>query len=614
MGQRQSQDENDRREREPLSASSSEGESSYDVRGTRADIANGGLARPNGLKASSDGGSDDYGTARGSGRSSRHRRQWSSQWNPHMDQQSNSYTDAEEEVPILYPQSYEVGGSRQSTAQAYSEIFTGWTRFYANYVLVILLLIYINNQVSRSIIYYTEDELRAGLDLTSSQYGLLSGYAFSLVFVIAGIPLGRMVDLSSRKYLLIFGAVLWSCATALTSMSRNFAEIFALRVLLGLGQSVCNPAAFGLISDYFPLRHHAFANSVYNFGIYLGGGIASYGGSYGSELYGWRTTFAILGLSGLAVAVIAFITVRDPPRGRYNPTGSQGNRHRSDRYSFPFTIKYVMSLDIAMLFTLAAGIRMISGYVYGAYVFGYLKSVWNPDETVGQPTNLPMALDPREPVTGVPPSFDVFPALFGASTLVGGVISSFFGGYITRRWGASQEKAPILVPAIGAITSIPFVIVMLFADKFLGGINEVSFTVMIGCVFMSYLTAEVWGGPAASVLQATVPAQMTGTVFAMYFFFTTLLGGSGPEIVGLLKGAHDPLILAIVICGGYFISALLFIISSGWLHRDLKRRELFDSTAFLTSINSGKVVGYVVFFSVCLLSAGALIAVSLMSN
>jgi MFS family permease len=128
------------------------------------------------------------------------------------------------------------------------------------------------------------------------------------MFVVAGIVLGRFVDQLSRKYMLFVGLLLWSAMTALSSFTTNFGELLACRIGLGIGQAVCNPASFAVIADYFPPEKRPLANSLYNFGIYMGNGIAAGLGSLP-----WKITFPILGLVGGGLSVLLMFTVQGEP-------------------------------------------------------------------------------------------------------------------------------------------------------------------------------------------------------------------------------------------------------------------------------------------------------------
>jgi MFS transporter, Spinster family, sphingosine-1-phosphate transporter len=103
--------------------------------------------------------------------------------------------------------------------------------------------------------------------------GLLTGPAFTVVFTLSSLPLSILADRYTRIHVLTLGLVVWSALTAVTYVVQDFWQLLLIRMLLGIGEATCNPAVYSMLSDLFPLTHRATALSVYNFGVYIGGGI-----------------------------------------------------------------------------------------------------------------------------------------------------------------------------------------------------------------------------------------------------------------------------------------------------------------------------------------------------
>ena len=105
-----------------------------------------------------------------------------------------------------------------------------------------------------------------------TQYSLLAGLAFSLFYAIMGIPLARIADSSNRRNLITWGIAVWSCMTAVCGMAREFWTLFLARVGVGVGEAALGPAAYSMITDYFPRDTLARALSVYMLGVTIGSG------------------------------------------------------------------------------------------------------------------------------------------------------------------------------------------------------------------------------------------------------------------------------------------------------------------------------------------------------
>src|SRR5262249_20189763 len=157
--------------------------------------------------------------------------------------------------------------------------------------------------------------------------GSLSGTAFAVFFAVFGIPLGRLADVWDRRKLIALGLAVWSLMTALSGFARSFPELALARIGVGIGEASAAPAAYSLLSDYFPPARRATALAVYSTGIYLGAGLglvvgglivdrwdAAFSTAAPFGLRGWQVAFFVVGLPGLLLALLVR-TLREPARG-----------------------------------------------------------------------------------------------------------------------------------------------------------------------------------------------------------------------------------------------------------------------------------------------------------
>eukprot|EP00161_Ancyromonas_sigmoides_P004886 TRINITY_DN1514_c0_g1_i2.p1 TRINITY_DN1514_c0_g1~~TRINITY_DN1514_c0_g1_i2.p1 ORF type:complete len:405 (-),score=94.76 TRINITY_DN1514_c0_g1_i2:543-1757(-) len=361
------------------------------------------------------------------------------------------------------------------------------TSMYAFYVLAVLTVTYFTNQLDRLILPFIKTNMQEDIKFTNGQYGLLFGYGFSIIFVIVGLFAGPLADKYNRKIILFAGLITWSAATFATGYAKHFWELLVLRIMLGVGQSLCNPPAFSILSDYFAPERRPVANSVYTMGIYFGGGAASVlGGTLADSNFGWRETLRLLGYIGFGIAVLGLATVSEPIRGRFKPkndengpenddllsknddllgenddfTSKNGNGPRINReepvsnearvFTPLETVKYLMALGTPWKFFVSAGIRTMGGYSFGGFVPSYMKQSF--------PDNVPKLL-----------------VMYGIVTLVFGAAASFGGGALSKRFGAKNKKAPAYIGAIGAIVSLPFVFMIMFATKMTSSATRIFF-------------------------------------------------------------------------------------------------------------------------------------------
>src|SRR6266404_3051571 len=187
---------------------------------------------------------------------------------------------------------------------------------YAWYVLAVLVLVYVFNFLDRQIISILAERIKADLQLTDAQLGFLYGTAFAVFYAIFGIPLGRLADVWDRRRLISIGLSAWSVMTAVSALARNFGQLSAARFGVGIGEASATPAAYSILSDYFPASQRASVIAIYSGGIYIGAGLglgigglivnrwdAAFAGQVAPfGLRGWQVAFLAVGLPGLLLA------------------------------------------------------------------------------------------------------------------------------------------------------------------------------------------------------------------------------------------------------------------------------------------------------------------------
>lgn len=196
------------------------------------------------------------------------------------------------------------------------------------YVVFVLFLAYTFSAIDRQILTLLVEPVRSDLELSDFQISLLQGFAFSLLFAVAGFPIARLSDSRSRRKIIALGVTFWCLMTCLCGMARNFFQLFLARMGVGVGEATLSPAAASLLCDYFEPKKRALALSVYHLGYPIGGGLSLVAGAAiidalaGVETVNlgmlgdfkpWQMAFIIVGLPGLLIAGMMF-TFREPER------------------------------------------------------------------------------------------------------------------------------------------------------------------------------------------------------------------------------------------------------------------------------------------------------------
>ncbi|MEM9620622.1 MAG: MFS transporter [Pseudomonadota bacterium] len=202
------------------------------------------------------------------------------------------------------------------------------SKWYAHYVLFVLVLVYIFNFIDRNILSILAEDIKADLGITDAQMGFLYGTVFAVFYAVFGIPLARFADVWTRRSLISIGLGFWSLMTALSGLARSFGALAAYRIGVGIGEASASPAAYSMLSDYYPPHLRATVIAIYAAGVYIGAGIGIFLGGYILEswaaaypdgdapfgLKGWQAAFMAVGLPGLLMAVWVR-TLREPVRG-----------------------------------------------------------------------------------------------------------------------------------------------------------------------------------------------------------------------------------------------------------------------------------------------------------
>ena len=125
---------------------------------------------------------------------------------------------------------------------------------YAKYVLFVLVIVYVFNFIDRQILSILAEDIKADLGISDAEIGFLYGTAFAVFYAVFGIPMGKLADVWVRKNLIAIGLAFWSLMTALSGTARSFGMLAACRFGVGIGEASASPAAFSMLSDYFPPR------------------------------------------------------------------------------------------------------------------------------------------------------------------------------------------------------------------------------------------------------------------------------------------------------------------------------------------------------------------------
>jgi len=230
-------------------------------------------------------------------------------------------------------------------------------------VLAILVVVYAVNFIDRQLLSILLQPIKEELGASDVLMGLLTGPAFALFYTFAGIPIARLADRHSRRAIMAVGIAFWSVITALTGAARSFGALALARIGVGIGEASATPAAHSLISDYFPPERRTGALAIYNVGSSLGILFGLMLGGWLKEAFGWRMTFAVVGLPGLMVALGVWLAVPEPRRGLSEARADSGAQPGLGE-----TLRFLATQQSYLHVAFAAALYACNGYALLAWV------------------------------------------------------------------------------------------------------------------------------------------------------------------------------------------------------------------------------------------------------
>ncbi|EDV27922.1 uncharacterized protein TRIADDRAFT_13389, partial [Trichoplax adhaerens] len=358
-------------------------------------------------------------------------------------------------------------------------------------------------------------------------FQILAGPAFIVVYTFSGIPLAAIGDLTNRRNLLVGCLFFWSAMTFITGFTEKYWQLLVLRFAIGIGEAGCTPFAASIIADYFPSNLRAAAISIYNWGIYTGYSLSFALGDYVVRAnilnLGWRWVYWIAAIPGFIIAILILATVKEPQKAHKDKSSNMSEKLSWTRFKSaiaPFKNYTLLCLVIA------GSIRNAGGYVWAYNVKSYFNQYYPQVMVANYLVWIP---------------------------LIAGSLGSLLGGIISDRLVTSYGlKARIWVLIASQLCSAPFALMALLLPP------PAAFIILIP----NYLIGEMWIGVTLTVIVEIVPGNIRTSAIAIYLFIITNIAGLMPLLVPPLAAASNLRIALIVLFPSlYVVSSGLFLVT-----------------------------------------------------
>lgn len=363
-------------------------------------------------------------------------------------------------------------------------------------VLFLLFLANLFNFFDRAVPSIVMEPIRLEWSLSDFQIGML-GTAFTIVYAIAGLPLGRMADTGSRKKIMGWGLLLWSALTAVNGAVQGFWGFLLARMGVGIGEASYGPAANSLIGDMFPANRRARAMGIFMLGLPLGLLLAFFTtGAIVKAFDSWRAPFFIAAVPGIILALFIFM-IREPKRGAAEVIAV-------DSSAVTQPISKILAIPSMWWLTLAGLCYNFATYANTSFMVPMLQRYFG---------------------------LELSQAAMSVGIIVGvtGLVALPLGGWIADRLHVRMVNGRLLFGAVSLLLTSLLTGIALAAGK-------IDVAVFVGLFAAGWVFAYNFYTCVYTAVQDVVEPRLRATAMALFFAGLYLLGGGlGPLIVGGLS-------------------------------------------------------------------------------
>lgn len=390
--------------------------------------------------------------------------------------------------------------------------------------------------IDRIVVNVLVEPVKAEFGLTDFQVSLM-GVAFTLLFILAGIVVARLAERVRRLTLISLGTAIYSVATAICGLAASWTQLLLARVGVGLGEAIGLPGNQSVVADYFPANRRGLAISVLLLAPPLGAFIGFVGGGWVAQTYGWRATFLVAAVPGLALALAAWFLVAEPPRGAHDPGAGD------EVPPFREVLRRLFLLRSARNLVIGSALAAMLGFGLNFFFASLMIRRFG------------LSLAEAGLYTGIIASA---PA----------ALSVLLTGWAGDRFGERMPAAYALVPAICLALGAPLYVFAITRDDL---------TLLLALVSIATFLSFGYLGITFATLQNLMHPRMRASTSAVLNIVYGMAGGVGPAALGWLSdrladeyGPALGLAHAMAVAGALYLwAAAHYFIAARHLERDM---------------------------------------------
>jgi len=409
-------------------------------------------------------------------------------------------------------------------------------------VLGMLCFVYVLNFLDRQLVSILAKPIQDSLQISDSQLGRITGFYFALFYCFIAIPVGWLADRTNRVKVLSIACGLWSAATAACGMAANYGQLVVARMAVGVGEAGGVPPSYAIISDIYPREQRGTAMGIFNLGPPLGSALGVAFGASLAAAYDWRIPFYVVGAIGVLTAIIVYLVIPEPERGRFDPVPAP-TATAVPAQSFGSAIRAFFGNRILAVAALASGAANFITYGLSNFATLFLmreKGMTLEDVAIWYALAVGLGMG-----TGI-----------------------FVAGRLIDRFAVKNKAAYASIPALSLLLALPFFLGFAAADCWETALALLFVPLFLNSFFLPATVTFVQGevDPSARVISG-----------ALLLLVMNLVGlGLGPTFVGMASdyfradhGEHALRMAYYALAPMYLVAALLFV----WLARLIRKSE-----------------------------------------
>ena len=405
-----------------------------------------------------------------------------------------------------------------------------FSRGYANYVFILLFLLYMFDYVDRMVLSSLFPFIKADWHISDAHLGML-GAALKISIVLLTFPVSILIDRWSRKRMIAGMAIIWSLATAACAITKSFGQLMASRVIIGAGEAGYAPGGTAMISAVYPERKRSMVMGIWNASIPIGIALGMIAGGHIAAAYGWKHAFGLVAIPGFIIAILFFF-IKD-----YKTVDLKQYSNGSKIPEQPMRFKEVVKDFLGKR-------SLILTYLGFAFVIYVTDSIlyWLPSY-FSRVQGVPMEK------AGMKAGIVLLLALIGAP----------LGGYLVDRWRKSYAPARLVFPAITTILSA---FVMFLAFTVFTGSMQYKVLLLMGILVMAFVAG------AAAVTQDVVHPGLRAVSYSLAVVIQNAAGAAGTVLTGVVSDRTNIQTAMASLPVSLVIAAALFFAGSFYYKRD----------------------------------------------